>query len=371
MLLSVKKINPIYWAVLCSLLALIPFTILTWSLATTGVDTVSNDYMQFIAVANQVVHNGFDWPHYFQDTLYTKIHSYAFLFPVRLAILELTHLSIVAEVYFGLALAVIKVVLLFFFLSLYTRRISPVRYLLLPFLSAFVFSPSQISAFSYGETALQYGFIDLFILLGLMVLLARPKNSLTPVGMAIFGMLASGSGGGGLMAWPVFFTAILITDLHNWKKYFAWLIGLSLSIWPYLAYSIFSPLNGFLSAFHVPNIAYLFTSLGLPMANNINYGIQEHTQALITGIIGGALCIIGFSLLFLSPAKTRQAIPALLIVVWGIFNSIQVGFSRALLAPWYTSAFILFWIGLLGILHRSDRFRPNLPPREPCAPGQS
>ena len=349
MLLSFKKINPIYWVVLCSLLALIPFIILTWSLATTGVDTVSNDYMQFIAMANRVVHNGFDWPHYFQDTLYTKIHSYAFLFPVRLIILDLTHLSIVAEVYLGLALAVIKVVLLFLFLSLYSRRLSPLRYLLLPFLSALVFSPSQISTFSYGETTLQYGFIDLFILLELMILLARPKNPLTLVGMVIFGVLASGSGGGGLMAWPVFFTAILITDLHSWKKYLAWLIGFSLSIWPYLAYSTFSPLNGFPSAFHVPSITYLFTSLGLPMANNINYGIQEHTQALISGMIGCALCIIGFSMLFLSPAKTRQAFPALLVLVWGIFNSIEVGFSRALLAPWYTSAFILFWIGLLGI----------------------
>ena len=178
--LRLSKIKPAFWLVLTCLLALIPLFILVRILATTGVDTISNDYLRFTRLADQVLSPGYDWRGYFRDSFDNNVHCYAFLFLFRLALSELTHLSVMAEIYVGLALSLIKVLILYLLFTRFVRLHSILRLLLIPALSLLVFSFSQLSTYSFGETALQMGWTQVWILVGLWMLLLHDRHPLTP-----------------------------------------------------------------------------------------------------------------------------------------------------------------------------------------------
>ena len=317
-------------------------------LATTGSDTISNDYLRFTNLADRVFSQGYDWRFYMKDSLDNNVHSYAFLFLFRLFLAELTHLSVMAEIYVGLAITFANLLLFFSLLTQFTGMRSPWRFLLLPILSAFTFSYSQISTYSFGETALQMGFTHFWILLGLWMVLFRSKSFLTPWAIMIFGILSSFSGGGGLLAWPVFLLALIISNTGSLQKYITWVIGLFMGSFPYLAYSTLNPFNDL----NIPTVINkIITGLGLPLANHINYGVLEHPGAFMAGLIGIGIfiCIVLLLLFSKSRHRLKIATPSLILIFWGILGAVQIALSRDTLAPWYTATYILFWIGLLGL----------------------
>ena len=349
--LNFSKINDLILIGLACSLALIPLILLLIILAHTGADSISNDYFRFTKLIDRVLSAGYDWRWYFKDTFDNNVHDYAFLFPIRLVLAKLTNLSVMAEIYVGLAITFINLLILFLLFTRFKNSTSPFRFLLLPVLSAFIFSYSQISTYSYGETALQMGFTHLGILVGLWMLLLHSKSKFTPWVTLVCGIISSYSGGPGLLAWPVFFIAILITNNGSLKQYLIWMLGLGIGISPYLAFSTYSPINGGFNLFNILTVNKFVTGLGLPMANNINYGIQEHPGALLAGLIGIGILLFAGLLLVLcrSSYRFQLAIPSLLLVFWGLLGSLQIAASRSLLAPWYTSTYILFWIGLIGL----------------------
>ena len=333
---------------LSGLIALIPIILMLNILETTSTDSISNDYLRFTRLADRVQSEGYDWRFYMKDSLDNNAHSYAFLFLVRLALAKLTNLSIMAELYVGIAVAIVNLILIFSCLTRFRGTASPWRFLILPVLSAFVFSYSQISTYSYGEAVLQREFNHLGILIGLWMILLRSKSSLTPWAIFAGGILASYSGAGGLLAWPVFLFAIVVTKSGNLKRYFAWLAGLGISLMPYLAFVKINPAN---NAANLYVINRMITGLGLPLANNIGYGVLEHPQALSVGLTGIGLLVLAATLLMIRGSKHRffMVIPSLVLVFWGIAGSGEIGLLRSALAPWYTSEYMVFWLGLLGL----------------------
>jgi hypothetical protein len=349
--LRLSKIKPFFWLVLAGLLALIPLVILVSILATTGTDTISNDYLRFARLADRVLSPGYDWRGYFKDSFDNNVHSYAFLFLFRLVLNELTHLSVMVEIYIGLALSAVKVLILY---QLFTRFVpihSRLRFILLPVISFLIYSLSQFSTYSFGETALQMGWTQVGILIGLWMLLLHPRHRLASWVMAGGGILASYSGGSGVLAWPVFFLAILFTDLKNARKYMAWFIGLGIGLWPYLAYSSYASTGDLQNLLTLLTPRRFLTGLGLPMANNINYAVALHSEAIRSGFFGLLFLLIAGIIFipFHSRDRIKRAIPGLLLVFWGIMSSLQITASRTYFAPWYTSSLVLFWIGLLGM----------------------
>ena len=280
--------------------------------------------------------------------MYNNVHSYAFLFILRLILAELTNLSVIAEIIFGLAITLVNLWLLFSIFAHFIGQNSSARYLLLPVLSVLVFSYSQISTYSYGEAILQRELTHLGIFVGAWMLLLRSKSSFAPWAMLVCGILASFSGGGGLLAWPVFLIAMIITNTGNLVKYITWLAGLIIGVLPYLLYSKINPL---ISGFDQIIINRIITGLGLPMANNINYAVQDHPGALNAGLIGLCIFILAIFFLFLSRSQRqfKIAIPSFIFISWGILCALEIALFRSFLAPWYTSEYILFWIGLVGL----------------------
>ena len=361
--MKILRIRPALWLILACLLALIPIFIQVYILATTGVDNVSDDYLRFIRLANQVLSPGYNWGGYFRDSFDNNVHSYAFLFLFRLALAQITHLSVLVESYIGLFLSAIKVLILYLLFTRYTSLRSNLRFVLIPVLSLLVFSLSQVSAYSFGETALQMGWTQVGILAGLWLLLLRRDHPLAPTGAALCGVLASYSGGSGILAWPVFLLAILLTDIKNVRKYIAWLIGMGIGLWPYLAYSTYSSAGELQIVLPFLTIRRFLTGLGLPMANNINYAVADSSEAIHSGFVGlvflAGVCLL--FILFRSSGRFRRAIPGFLLVAWGGLDSLQITASRTYFAPWYTSSLMLFWIGLLGLAACLLPFEAEIP----------
>lgn len=368
------------WMGICLLLALIPIINMVSILATTGVDTISNDYLMFIQQADRFLNGQNEWYQYFRDTLYTGVHSYAVLFPLRLLLLRLSNMSVFAEIAAGMLLALLRLGLFYYLLTAFLPENrtpwyrSPYLWLL-PCLSALVFANAQVSTFSYGETILQFGMTQSLVLLGLVLLLKHPGRAASAWGAALCGILASFSGGSGLAAWPLFLLALLWTNRRSLHPYAAWLVGLCLACWPYLAYSSFnSP-----TSFQRIQLERLLVSLGLPFANHINYGLQSHLPAFWVGLLG--LGMAGVSLALLAWRKRQvfdgPAIPAVLMMAWSLILIFQIMLARSMIAPWYTTSFSLFWIGLLGLLplligpRWSITFRRLAPSFELLLPGWS
>ncbi len=345
--LQILKRKQLIFILLISLLSLLPLFFLTRILVTTGSDSISNDYLRFTRLADRVLSAGYDWRGYFKDTLDNNVHSYAFLFLFRLALAKLTHLSVMAEIYTAMAITCVNLLIFFSILFRSTDSNSKLRLLLLPVLSAFMFSYSQISTYSYGEAALQRAFTHFGILIGLWLLLYRNKSFITPWVMAISGIMAAFSGAGGLLAWPVFLFVILVTDTRSIKKYIAWFVGLGISSAPYLAFMNFNPVNGLLNPLTLNRI---ITGLGLTLANNINYGVIDHPQAYLSGLIGLGILLIAVLLHILgrSTYQFKNLMPSLIVIFWGISGAGEISI-RTLLAPWYTSEYVIFWFGLVGL----------------------
>ncbi|MDD2695459.1 MAG: hypothetical protein PHD58_06020 [Anaerolineales bacterium] len=331
-----------FWA-----LTILPIGNIVWLVASTGTNTLSNDYLLFAPLVDRILSGGYDWRHYFADTLLMNgSQSLAVPFLLRLAAIRLAHWNVYVEIGFGLLLALAKLGLAYTVLA--RQASAPARRWLLPALAALFFSTAQINAFTNGETALEIGAIQIGMVLGIWALGRSEAHWWETSVMSLGGVIASLSGGGGLAVWPAFLLGLLMRKDRHWAGYLAWCAGLLLSIAPYAA-------HGFLR--HTPGTGFFaldpelwVTALGYPFANQIGGGFSHHTEGFWIGIGGLLFCLAGLLLIWRRGAALRQrAIPAILFIAIGALNAAQISLTRQTLAPWYTSYTALFWVGLVGL----------------------
>lgn len=336
------------YSVLIVALTLLPAANILHIITSTGANNPSNDDLHTVGLVDQILSGGYSWKNYFQDTLETRHHSFALLMLFRLAIVKLTHWNIYAELLVGFIFAVIKVILLYLLIApianIHARR------WLWPVLSALVFSTSQISVFTYGTTALQLGLIHIGIIGGILVL-SRSKGSwLGIAGMVLGGLVASWSGGGGLLSWPLLLAGLILFKYRRTVHYVIWVCGVALASWPYLAYGLLEYPNT-LMGLTLEKIKTVVTAIGYPFLNQIGFGgLAENNLGLLIGLFGLLLAGIGVSLRIITGTHTQErALLSVLMIGWGLLSAIQTAISRTYLAPWYTTSFMPFWIGLTGL----------------------
>ena len=179
-------------------LALLPIINILRIAITTGANNPSNDLIFYLPLIDQVLRGTYNWQNYLTDT-FIRSHSLAFPVLIRLAIVRLTHWNIYAELYIGIFLAVLRVLLLHNCLKYPNKQW--LNWLLWPLLSALVFSTSQINAFTYGDTSLAIGLSHLGFVLGIWGLVRFPNRLLGAIIVAIGGILAAWSWGLSRRAW--------------------------------------------------------------------------------------------------------------------------------------------------------------------------
>ncbi|HEY9871569.1 MAG TPA: hypothetical protein V6D08_20600 [Candidatus Obscuribacterales bacterium] len=351
------------FALLAAALALAPLVNIVTIIATTGADNLSNDYLAYTGMVGKVLSGTYDWSGYLRDTFY-RTHSVAL--PVFLHILDARffHWSVYPELYAGVALAALRVVMLQQMLSVGADR--RMKLCLWPLLGLLVFSASQVSLFVYGDAALTIGLALFGFTLGVWGLLTRPGTAAGLLAMLAGGLTASFSWGNGLVSWMVFLVALALTGHRRWWHYALWAVGLGISILPY---TLLLPVPG---VSHGPqpaagttivslfNWRFIVNALGWPLSNDIASQAESLKQARDAGWTGLGLLAAGAFLLIGARSKElwRQSVPALLLVGHGFISLWQISVFRALLAPWYTAVAMSFWIGL-GAAALVSLFQPR------------
>lgn len=188
---------------LITALTVLPVANIARIIATTGADVPSSDdYVFFVQFLGPALDGTFRWPDFFRATFY---NTHAMYLPnlLYLANARLTDFNLYALLYLGLALAAVRIPLLWCAL---TRRADPPlpRALLWPLLAALACSEAQISIFEHGLTALGQNLTTTLLVVGAWCLARWPGRwrALWPTLAA--GIAASLTFGSGLALWPAF-----------------------------------------------------------------------------------------------------------------------------------------------------------------------
>ncbi len=351
---AVNKTAWVSTAAVITLLTLLPILNIVQIIARSGVDNLSNDYLDYVGLVGQVLSGSYNWLNYFQDTFY-RSHSVALPVLVHLINARFFNFNVYMELYLGVALAALRLVL--WQSSLASSISGHLRTALWPLLSLLIFSESQISVFTYGDGAVTIQLSLFGFSLGLWAVTRRTLSLPIILAMAAGGLIASFSWGNGILTWFVLLAALLGKRCRSRLPYLVWATGLSLSLAPYFFGLILPKLLGGgagregTSVVSLFNWRFIVNTLGWPFANDIAWHAESLPSARAIGWTGlaGALVAGLFLLWRRKSGLPTPCLPAVLLVAHGILSIWQISVFRSLIAPWYTAVAMSFWAGLIGL----------------------
>ncbi|MCA9804928.1 MAG: hypothetical protein KC777_23325 [Cyanobacteria bacterium HKST-UBA02] len=340
-----------------------PVLNIAWITATVGTDNVSNDYMSYAHLIDSILNGTYNLASLVPDTFY-RGHATTLPFLTHLASARWFHGSVMPELYLGLLLGALRLALWFDACRACAASNEENGHrqplFLLPIIALLVFSCSQISLYTYSGATLPIG-LSLFGQALAVWGLARLGTGNAGVAVAAAGgLLSAYSWGNGPITWVaimVYYLAAAFGSKRFHPGRFAALLacGATAAI-PYVM-SLFTasgstgaidPAKTLLSFFNTRVIVEL---LGWAFARDI----ATHTDHLraasfagIGGLISGGLGLVIVFARYRRAAFSRLAIP-LILIFSGLLTVYQVSLVRALLAPWYATLAISFWVGLAAL----------------------
>ena len=333
------------------LLALLAPARMAWIVFTNGENNLSNDYLGRIYVVAAILDGHYDFRHLFTDTFITFGHSWLAILPIYLFDARFFAWSMDAELGIGLLLAAAKTLL--FWLAVAPTLSARMRWLLLPVFSALAFSVSQVTSFTFGESVLQMQLSQVGLALGAFAIArfeSQPNARISLV--AIGGILASWSWGGGVMVWPVFTAALFALSersLRRWCVFgLAAAVGLSQYVWQFAIHNALSPMER-------PGLSQPWRYVGLigrPFANGTGLDFGPLRSAVALGAVG--LFLAGIALA-VERHRWRTHIPAMAILGWSLLVTLEIGFFRKEVAAWYIVPMTAFWMGLAAFIASGPR----------------
>jgi hypothetical protein len=187
--------------------ALIPIANIIGIIAATGADNVANDYLAYIGLIDQVLAGSYPATHFVRDAFW---NGHFLVFPVlsHVFVAYAANLNVYVEMYFGVALALVRACLLYNTLA--RPAAAGLAGWLALGLAALVFSTSQISTFTYGEASLVLQWMLFGFALGLWGLVRYPASWPGVAIGAAGSIVAAWSWGAGPAAWPLLALGCLV-----------------------------------------------------------------------------------------------------------------------------------------------------------------
>lgn len=320
-------------------LVLGPAWVMVEKLRQVGGENPSNDAVNYLPLIERLLSGKFAWIRFIEDSIALTSDGHLNLIPIlaNAAIARWLQWNIYYVLFLGLVLGLCKAALIY---SVAARDWpKTLRWIFAPILSLLIFSPSQISAYGYEFSTLQYGFYQIGLFLGLLGILRFPKSNMGVLLAGFGGLLASWSYGAGPLAWPVFLLGMWWMRERDLRRYAVLLAFAGVACAPYFWHLLWAPHGGhFQPKIHF-SWANLVSSAGWPWARGF-----LPRQALTRGGIAICLAFTGIAVSW-NRKKSPACIGALLIWFFFLLHALQIALFRPNLAHWYTSSFILFWIG--------------------------
>ncbi len=322
-------------------LALLAPARMAWIVFHYGENNLSNDYGLRVPLVASLLDGTCSLAKYIREAWVVGGHSLIALIPIYWMNARFFNWSVGPELGLGLALTAAALVLLAATIP------RPGLWLLLPLLSLLLFSTSRVTVFTFGEPALQYGISQLGVAIGAFGFSRRGAHPLTLAAcLAVGGVLASWSWGGGVVVWPVFFAALV---LRREGRAAVWAILVGGAIAGLAQYAILLPRTASAavgSASSATKFRLFLDLLGRPFVNGIASAAPD---AWSQAVGAGGLLILG-TLLVVLRTTLRERVAPLVLLAWTVLVAFQIAAFRDEVAPWYASPMAFFWAGLLILL---------------------
>ncbi|MGZ5428263.1 MAG: hypothetical protein ACXWFS_04575, partial [Thermoanaerobaculia bacterium] len=325
------------------LLALLPPARMTWILFTNGEDNLSNDYINRVPLVGSMLDGTCSLGKFVGEAWIGGAHSGLAIFPIYYLNARFFHWSVWFELGLGLALVGATLALLARVIRGHTR------WLLLPLLSLLLFSTSRVTVFTFGECALQYGFSQLGVAIGAYALVQwRERPLALATALALGGILASWSWGGGVMAWPVFAIALLALRIRSFGAWTIFLGSSAAGLAQYVFFLFFQAPDPGATKAATLGPRPVLDLLGRSFVNGFGNNFRPDLVGEITGLAG----LVAFVILLLIRQEPKRFArePAFVLVAWSLLVALQIAMFRPEAAPWYASPMAFFWAGLALLL---------------------
>lgn len=343
-----KSLWRILFFILVVALSLLPVLRLFSFLTHQGADIPSNDEYVFVALVDRILQGNYSWGGFFRDTVYgahaQPLVALFYIFSGKFLNWSENFLLMV-----GIGMGLLKLGLAFDLLSY--RRHGLAKWWLLPVLSFLVFSPSQLSAYGWGLSTIQYGLNQVGFLIGLWGMQRFPgkRASLICIGLGI--IMGAWSYANGLAFAAIYILGLLLlSDRRKLDYFFVVLFG-ALAAIPYVLYLNLEKAGGagnagnFFAA-SAPKLKIFLEGLGLlfPLEPGM-------VGSFWPGAYGCLLFVLFLSLLFFSRKALERSIwvPSLLLMAYSLATWAQISLFRGNLALIYSEISLPFWIGVVGM----------------------
>lgn len=372
---------------------LIPFSFICWLIISTGANNVCVDYAAFLHVVDKVLSGQYQWFSIFSDSF---IRTHLVLFPVLLhtAIAYISHWNVTFELYVGMAIHVVRALLLADLLaSRFGDRAT--RLAVTGGTFALVFAMSQTCIMIYGEASIAIG----LCLLGFtFALWSLCKFGRTPRGlslMALGGIFSSFSFGNVLPCWVTLFISVLLLPTRGWSQYWDirrsgsyrafkqkaregqglfvgrraalvyWAAGALISMAPYFFFlsNRATESNELTKTFGLFAPTFVFNALGRPFARDMGLNYGRLPGAEMSAAILIVMVVALMVPMFLSKVRLcRRTLVCMLLFAYGFTSIWTVGIFRTHIAPWYASMSLYCWLAVFGlcVANLSKAFGPEL-----------
>jgi hypothetical protein len=332
-------------------LALLPPARMAWIVFTNGENNLSNDYVARVPVVVAILEGRYPLAHLFRDTWIGGGHSWFALLPFYWAEARFFAWDLRVELGIGLLMTALKTLLVWLAVSgPLTRR---ARLWLLPALSFLAFSVSQVTSFTFGESALQMQLAQVAFAAGALAL-ARLADwpGARAASLAACGLLASWSWGGGVMAWPVFAAALLASGERNLRRWALLPAAAALGLAQYVWFLVIAPLPPVVKSPGLRGLWRVVDLVGRPFANGTGTNGGPLPAAIFFGAAG---LVLAAAAVWAARHALRERLPALAILGWSLLLALQISVLRPDVAPWYVAPMTVFWLGLAGLLAAGPR----------------
>jgi len=358
-----KIFRPVTWSaltrvgitvLLAALAVFFPLRLLYVAL-TVGENNLSNDYLVFTGPVLWIASEGLRFEE-LKDTCFgLQCEPMTFLL-MGLGV-RYFEWNIRAEIIFSVFIAMATVFLLYFSIAGITFRLE--RLWLLVFISAFSFSFTMMSTYTFGQSAIYSTIAFLGISLGLFAVKIWPDTWKGIFAIVIGMWISVWSYGAGMFAIPILFLGLLV-GFRKTKYYLGWFFSfllINIPYWQFLAgYKVsLTSARTFPSFFRYQWITKL---LGLFFSNEVYLpypGKQPifSSNPLVYGFTGIMVLCLGLWLMFRHYKMRHISLfyTELALISFGLGPILLVSLFREGIAPWYIANSLPFWIGILFLYY--------------------
>jgi len=344
---SNKHLSWAFWAAVA--VSLLPLANILRILFINGVDNLTNDTLLVMPLLGRVLDGSFDWNNLGRD-IFINGHFQFFTLAAHLLAAIYAHSNADVLLSIGIVLALTRVFFLYF--SFDFRDKSLAKYAFLAALFIFTFSTSQISTYEFEWNTVMVNLCFLGFAIGVFGLVRFRERPWSMVLMGVGGLLSGWSSASGIMAWASFLLGMILLNYRRKKYYLYWAFVGAVIFLPYFLYlsrepgsNPYSTISKHLDFFR---LHFVISSLGYPLAQEFSA-----RASFLRGLLGVSFLVGCLVILYQKRAShtlLTRAAPALMLISFSLLTTWQISIFREGLVPFYTSYFMLFWMGLLGLV---------------------